>query len=62
MLEGAPAAREQREPALAQAAQRTLDSVAGTGVNIESLPLCELRDRDVNADACTVVAWVGESG
>jgi len=35
VLEGAPAAGEQGEPAFAEAAQGTLESVAGTGVDIE---------------------------
>ena len=37
VLEGAPAAGEQGEPAFAQAAQGTLDGVAGAGVNVEFL-------------------------
>ena len=35
MLQGPPAAGEQGEPALAEAAQGALDGVAGAGVNIE---------------------------
>lgn len=37
VAEGAPAPGEQREPALAQAAQRALEGVAGAGVDIEFL-------------------------
>jgi hypothetical protein len=44
VLEGAPAAGEQGEPAFTQAAQRTLDGVAGAGIDIEILPVCGLLD------------------
>jgi hypothetical protein len=35
VAEGAPAAGEQGEPAFAQAAQGTLDGVAGAGIDIQ---------------------------
>jgi hypothetical protein len=35
---GAPVAGEQSEPAFSQAAQRALDGVAGSGIDIEVLP------------------------
>ena len=37
VLEGAPAAREQGEPAFPQAAQRAEQGVAGAGIDIEVL-------------------------
>ena len=60
VLEGAPAAGEQGEPAFAQAAQGTLDGVAGAGIDIEFPPVGGLFDGDVDADASAVVAGVGE--
>src|SRR5215470_14101194 len=51
VLEGAPALVEQGEPAFAQAAQRALDGVAGTGIDIQLLPAGGLSDRDEDADA-----------
>jgi hypothetical protein len=38
VAQGAPAAGEQGEPAFAQAAQRTLDGVAGAGIDIQFPP------------------------
>ena len=38
VAQGAPAAGEQGEPAFSQAAQRALDGVAGSGIDIEVLP------------------------
>ena len=49
VLEGAPAAGEQDEPAFAQAAQRALKGVAGAGVDVEFPPVGRLFDRDVDA-------------
>jgi hypothetical protein len=42
VLEGAPAAGEQGEPAFARAAQGPLDGVAGTGVDVQfpASPVC----------------------
>src|SRR6516225_6964427 len=62
VLEGAPALAEQGEPAFAQAAQGPLEGVAGAGIDIEVPPRGRLFDRDVDADAGTVVAWVSEGG
>ena len=49
VLEGAPAAGEQDEPAFAQAAHRALDGIAGAGIDIQFPPACGLFDRDVDA-------------
>ena len=38
VLEGAPALVEQGEPAFAQAAQGTLDGVAGAGIDVQFPP------------------------
>jgi len=46
MLEGAPALGEQGEPAFAEAAQGTLDGVAGAGVDIKVPAVWGLFDRD----------------
>ena len=50
VAEGAPAPGEQREPALAQAAQRALGGVAGAGVDIEFLVVGRLFDGDHDAE------------
>jgi len=60
VLEGAPSAGEQREPAFAEAAQGSLEGVAGTGIDIEVAPVGWLSDRDVDADSGAVVAGVGQ--
>src|SRR5438094_829173 len=62
VLEGAPALVEQGEPAFAQAAQRTLDGVAGAGIDVEFPPVSGLFDGDVDANAGAVVAGVSQSG
>jgi len=46
VLEGAPALVEQGEPAFAEAAQGTLDGVAGAGVDIKVPAVWGLFDRD----------------
>jgi hypothetical protein len=60
MLEGAPAAGEQGEPTLAEAAQRSQHGVASAGIDIEVPPACGLFDVDADADADAVVVGVGE--
>jgi hypothetical protein len=62
VLQGAPAAGEQRESAFAQAAQRALEGVAGASADIELSPVCGLLDGDVDADARAVIAGVSEGG
>ena len=62
MLQGAPAAGEQGEPALAETAQRPEQRVAGAGIDIEDPSACGLLDRDVNADACAVVSGSARAG
>src|SRR5262245_59562962 len=62
VLQGAPAAGEQGEPAFAEAAQGTLEGVAGTDVDIEFPSLRRLPDRDVDADTRAVVARVSQCG
>jgi hypothetical protein len=49
-------------PRSPQAAQRAEQGVAGAGVDIEVLPAGGLLDRDVDPDAGTVVAGVGQGG
>jgi WD40 repeat protein len=51
VLEGSPPAGEQGEPAFAQAAQRSLEGVAGTGIDIEFAPACGLLHRDMDPGA-----------
>jgi hypothetical protein len=62
VLEGAPAAGEQGEPAFTQAGQGALDGVAGAGVYVQFLPAGGLFDGDEDAEAGAVVAGVGEGG
>ena len=62
VLQGAPAAGEQRESAFAQAAQGALEGVAGAGADIEFPPVCGLLGGDVDADACAVIAGVSQGG
>jgi hypothetical protein len=62
VLEGVPALVEQGEPASAQAAQGSLDGVAGAGVNIELPAVSRLFDRYVDAYSGAVVAVVGQGG
>jgi hypothetical protein len=51
VLGGAPAACEQGEPAFPEAAQGTLDGVAGPAVNVEVLPAGRLPDWDEDVDS-----------
>ena len=62
VLEGAPAAGEQRESAFAQAAQGAEQRVASTGIDIEVTPVRGLPDRDVHAGASAVVSRIGQGG
>jgi hypothetical protein len=62
VAEGTPATGEQREPAFAQAAQRALDGVAGTGIDIELPAASGLFDGNQDADTCTVISGVGQRG
>src|SRR5271170_1278878 len=62
VAEGAPAAGEQGEPAFAEAAQRALEGVARTSIDIEFPPVCGLSDGHADADSGAVVAGVGEGG
>ncbi len=62
VLEGAPAAGEQGGPAFPEAAQRALDGVASTGIDIQFLPAGGLIDRDEDADAGAVVAGSARVG
>jgi hypothetical protein len=58
VLEGAPAAGEQGEPAFAQAAQRAEHGVAGAGIDAGVPPASGLPDRDVHADASSFAAGI----
>src|SRR5215471_20778179 len=58
--EGAPAAGEQREPAFTQAAQGTLDGVAGAGIDIEVSSAGGLLDGNQDADAGALVSRIGQ--
>src|SRR5258708_31834953 len=60
VLQGAPAAGEQGDPAFAEAAQRALDGVAGAGIDIGFPAVCGLLDRDVHPDARAVVAGISK--
>jgi hypothetical protein len=51
VLEGAPAAGEQREPAFAETAQGPQDRVAGAGIDVEFPAAGWLLDRDEDAQA-----------
>jgi hypothetical protein len=51
---------EQGEPALAEAAQRTLNGVAGAGIDIKFPAVCGLLDRDVHTDARAVLAGISK--
>lgn len=51
VLESTPALGEHGEPALAKAAQRALDGIARTGVEIEFAAAGRLFDGDEDADA-----------
>src|SRR5215469_18573661 len=62
VLEGAPAAGEQGESALAQAAQGTEQRIAGAGIDVQLAPAGGLPDRDMDADARAVVSGVGQGG
>src|SRR6266536_942047 len=62
VLEGAPALVEQGEPAFAQAAQGSLEGVAGAGIDIQFPPVGGLFDGHVDADSGAVVAGVGQGG
>src|SRR5215471_2296466 len=62
VLQGAPAAGEQGEPAFAQAAQGPLDGVAGAGIDVQFTTAGGLLDGNQDADAGAVVARVGQGG
>ena len=62
VLEGAPAAGEQGEPAFSEAAQGTLDGIARPAVDIEVPPGGRLLDGDEDADSGAVIAGVGQGG
>ena len=62
VLEGAPAAGEQGEPAFSQAAQGALDCVAGAGIDVEFPRAGRLFDGYMNADADAVVTGSAKVG
>ena len=62
VLEGAPAAGDQCEPALAPAAKGTLDGVAGAGADVEFPAAGRLFHRNVNADARALISRIGQGG
>jgi hypothetical protein len=62
MAEGTPATGEQREPSLAQAAQRALDGVAGTGIDMGFPAASGLFDGTQDADTRAVISRVGQRG
>ena len=59
VAEGAPSAGEQGEPSFPQAAQGTLDRVAGARIDIEFPSASRLPHRNQDADASTFIAWIG---
>jgi hypothetical protein len=62
VLDGAPAAAEQGEPALAQAAQGTLEGVADTGIDVKFRAPGWLLDRDEDAQVGALIARIAEGG
>ena len=62
VLEAAPAAGEQGEPAFAQAAQRALDGVARADVDVGFLAAGGLPDGNQDAGAGAFIAGVGQGG
>ena len=62
LLEDAPAAGEQGEPAFAQAAQGPLDGVAGAGIDVQFPAALGLFDGNQDADARAVISGIGERG
>jgi hypothetical protein len=59
VLECPPAAGEQGEAAFAQAAQGSLQGVAGAGADVGFAVAGGIAQRDVDADACAFVAGIG---
>ena len=62
VVECSPAAGEDGESAFADAAQAAEESVVGAVVHVEDLVTGGLFDRGVHADACALVAAIGERG
>ena len=60
VLERPPAAGEQGKAAFAQASQGPLESVARPVADIEFTAAAGLADRDVDADAGTLIAGIGQ--
>jgi len=62
VMEGAPAAGGQGEPALAQAAKRPLEPVIGACIDIEVPAVWGVPDGDADADPGAFVSGVGQGG
>src|SRR5271154_2099023 len=62
VLQDPPAAGEQGEPSFSQAAQGTLDGVAGLGIDIKLSAAGWLFDGNQDPDPRAVVAGVGQGG
>src|SRR5712691_7637151 len=62
VLEGAPALIEQGEAAFAQAAQGTLDGVAGAGIDVQFPAVWGLPDGNQDAGARALISGVGQGG
>ena len=62
VLQGAPPAGEQGEPAFAETAQGPLQGVIGAAADVEFRSVRRLPDRDVDADAGALVAGVSQGG
>src|SRR2546429_7701990 len=62
VVKGAPPAGEQREPSFPEAAQGTLESVAGAGIDVKFPAARRLLDGNQDADARALIAGVGKGG
>src|SRR5437764_13440140 len=62
VVEGAPPAGEQGEPSFPQAAQGTLEGIAGTGIDVKFAAARWLPDGNQDSDARAVITGVGQGG
>ncbi len=62
VVKGAPPAGEQREPSFPEAAQGTLESVVGAGIDVKFPAARRLLDGNQDADARALIAGVGKGG
>jgi hypothetical protein len=62
VVKSAPSAGEQGEASFSQAAKRTLEGVAGAGIDVKFLAAGRLPDGNHDADACALLAGIGQGG